>query len=229
MLYLIRHGQASFSSDNYDKLSTLGEQQAQLMGQELASMKLDGMPVVRGSMLRHQQTCELATQHFKASPDTKVHNDARWNEYEHQHILSCYDSRFATPAQMKAHLMQSTDPKAAFQQAFMGAMKRWMSDRHDSDYHETWGHFTARVLAAFETVCTTTPNALVFTSGGPISLVTCHLLGMPLTDFMRVNWTLVNTSMTKVRVDSASNASRLVSSNEHNYLVKQDKSWVTYT
>ena len=31
-LYLVRHGQASFSADNYDTLSTKGQQQATLLG-----------------------------------------------------------------------------------------------------------------------------------------------------------------------------------------------------
>ncbi len=36
-LFLIRHGQASFLSDNYDQLSETGESQAQALGEELTA------------------------------------------------------------------------------------------------------------------------------------------------------------------------------------------------
>ena len=36
-LLLIRHGQASFSADDYDQLSLIGEQQSSLLGEWLAT------------------------------------------------------------------------------------------------------------------------------------------------------------------------------------------------
>ncbi len=39
-LYLIRHGQASFGSDNYDQLSPLGQRQADVSGRFFCDTKL---------------------------------------------------------------------------------------------------------------------------------------------------------------------------------------------
>jgi broad specificity phosphatase PhoE len=35
-IYLVRHGQASFGAENYDQLSTLGQQQSQRLGEYFA-------------------------------------------------------------------------------------------------------------------------------------------------------------------------------------------------
>ncbi|MBM3814434.1 MAG: hypothetical protein FJW20_22650 [Acidimicrobiia bacterium] len=37
ILYVIRHGQASFLSENYDRLSELGERQSRLLGEHWLS------------------------------------------------------------------------------------------------------------------------------------------------------------------------------------------------
>ncbi|NWD90503.1 phosphoglycerate mutase family protein, partial [Pseudomonas sp. K5002] len=39
-IYLIRHGQASFGADDYDVLSPIGVQQAQVLGRHLAELGL---------------------------------------------------------------------------------------------------------------------------------------------------------------------------------------------
>ena len=84
ILYLVRHGQASFSADNYDTLSTKGQQQATLLGEYLAQKQLTPDAVFAGSMLRHNQTAELSLVSANNAP--VLINDARLNEYDHEHI-----------------------------------------------------------------------------------------------------------------------------------------------
>ena len=59
-IYLIRHGQASFGAESYDKLSPNGELQAILLGQYFNQILKEAPYVVAGSMQRHQQTATLA-------------------------------------------------------------------------------------------------------------------------------------------------------------------------
>jgi len=56
---------------------------------------------------------------------------------------------------------------------------------------------------------------IVYTSGGPISLIVCSLLGLPLTRFIDINWTLVNCGVTKVITRSSSKELALATLNEH--------------
>lgn len=55
-IYMIRHGQASFGSDNYVELSALGTEQGRLLGEWFANNRRKFDRIVVGSMQRHWQT-----------------------------------------------------------------------------------------------------------------------------------------------------------------------------
>ena len=57
-LYLIRHGQASFGSANYDQLSPLGQRQADVSGQFFADVGLYFADAVSGDLSRQRETGE---------------------------------------------------------------------------------------------------------------------------------------------------------------------------
>ena len=55
-LFMVRHGQASFGTGNYDQLSALGERQGVWLGEYFAERGIAFDRVVTGSMQRHRQT-----------------------------------------------------------------------------------------------------------------------------------------------------------------------------
>lgn len=57
-LYLVRHGQASFGTDDYDRLSELGRRQAVRLGEYWAERGLRFDAVLTGTLKRHAQTFE---------------------------------------------------------------------------------------------------------------------------------------------------------------------------
>lgn len=59
-IYLIRHGQASFGAENYDVLSPLGVQQAEILGDYLIETGVTLNACFSGEMLRQTDTA-LAT------------------------------------------------------------------------------------------------------------------------------------------------------------------------
>jgi broad specificity phosphatase PhoE len=58
VIYLIRHGQASFGQDDYDCLSEQGTLQATHLGNSLAKRQITFDKVIIGGMLRHRQTAD---------------------------------------------------------------------------------------------------------------------------------------------------------------------------
>jgi broad specificity phosphatase PhoE len=54
-IYLIRHGQASFGADNYDKLSALGHTQARHLAEYFSQRNIHPSHAICGNMTRHQQ------------------------------------------------------------------------------------------------------------------------------------------------------------------------------
>src|ERR1700682_3660168 len=62
MLCLVRHGQAAPSEKNYDRLSSLGEKQARLLGESLARRGVRFDRVFTGPRTRQQRTAEIAAE-----------------------------------------------------------------------------------------------------------------------------------------------------------------------
>ena len=81
-LYLIRHGQASFGSANYDQLSPLGQRQADVSGRFFADVGMHFAQAVSGDLSRQRETGEriLASQ---AEPAT-LRVDPRLNEVDNE-------------------------------------------------------------------------------------------------------------------------------------------------
>ena len=57
-IYLVRHGQASFGAENYDRLSETGHAQARIVGEALRSRLPSIDAVFTGTMVRHRETAE---------------------------------------------------------------------------------------------------------------------------------------------------------------------------
>ena len=57
-LFLVRHGQASFGTDDYDRLSAAGEQQGVWLGEYFAQQALTFDRVICGTLNRHAQTVD---------------------------------------------------------------------------------------------------------------------------------------------------------------------------
>ena len=80
-------------------------------------------------------------------------------------------------------------------------MMRWMSGDHDHEYREPWPVFRARCIAALERLLESagaSQNIIVFSSGGTIATLCQHLLGLPDQQTAVLNWSMVNSSVTKL-------------------------------
>ena len=231
-IYLIRHGQASFGQANYDQLSALGEQQAEHLGVHLAQRLTKPDGAILGSLKRHQQTAERVLAGFDSDLEAlNAQYLSGWNEYDHQELLACLRPEFETAESMMNYMRKQNNPSAAIEASFDDAMTRWMSGSHDEQYSETWLQFKQRVHAALETTIVSArekQNIFVFTSGGPISLVAQHLLGVPSEQLMRLNWTLLNCGVTKLVVTPS--RTFLSCLNEHSHFESaQTKHFLTYS
>ena len=67
-IYFIRHGQASFGSKDYDRLSGLGRDQALCLGEYLAGIGIAFDAAYCGSLRRQTETAEIVMRALKANP-----------------------------------------------------------------------------------------------------------------------------------------------------------------
>ncbi|HEX4895884.1 MAG TPA: histidine phosphatase family protein [Solimonas sp.] len=226
-IYLIRHGQASFGAADYDQLSETGFTQARVLGESLAARVPQADLVVCGGMRRHRQTAETALAAM--GRDAAWEEDAGWAEYDHVAVLAAYRAPREAMQQLETDPAHARDPRRVFQQTFAAAVQRWASGQHDQDYPESWPAFCSRVAEALQRLrerLGRSQTALVYTSGGPISVVAQRLLSLPAEQAFQLNWTLANCGVTKLIYSDR--GLYLSSLNEHACFEGTHASLITY-
>lgn len=228
-IYFVRHGQASFGAKSYDQLSTIGRQQAQVLGAYLAHILQEAPYVVAGDMQRHQQTAQLALA--ESFPEAKMHTLNAWNEFNHQQVFSQYDARFAQPELLKAEVAKASSPRAYLAQIFTQAIARWTDGDFHHEYDESWPAFKQRVEQGLTDLCQTLAKnqpryAVVFSSGGVISVVAGKILGLSPEKTFALNWAISNCSLTTLRL--VGDEPQLLSLNEHHYLKVHNNNLLTW-
>lgn len=200
-LLLIRHGQASFSADDYDQLSAVGAQQSRLLGEWLASCGPLPDQVAMGPRVRHRDT---ALHCLEAAGVTHTpHVLTGLDEVDHQELLARLRPDLAAPGALRAAMKQSDDPHRAFQRLFIDALQRWTSGAHDADYRITWPAFRQHVAQALQQLASSDADTIwAFTSGGPIAVIAAQTLQTPPGEAFTLSWPLVNTGVTRLRLGS---------------------------
>lgn len=209
-LYLIRHGQASFGQADYDLLSNKGCEQALVLGQSWQKHK-SPTSCYAGSLLRHEQTKHHFYRGLEKEPLNFICHSG-FNEFNHQDILVKYQPQWRKFDEMDKYFAQFPDPKKALAIAFESAVERWMSGDYDDEYKESWPKFQHRCIQALEDLIKQqtafkgtsedqSQEIVVFTSGGPITVILSHVLGLSRAQGLALNQQLRNTSVTKLLFD----------------------------
>ena len=214
VLYLVRHGQASFGTDDYDRLSDLGKEQSRITGRFLAAQGIEPDRIVHGEMLRQRQTAEGLLEGMGLSMD--AHVDSGWNEYAAWELTGVLDD---------------VDPRAKHDsKIFQGELERgaarWASGEHDEDYRETYKQFTSRVDRALDDAVAAMgsgQSTIVVSSAGAIAWTAARLIGGDFDQWMAFNRVTINTGITKIITGQSGTS--LISFNDHGH---QDPKNATY-
>ena len=226
-IYLLRHGQASFGSNNYDQLSAIGHQQARVLGAALRARGVKPDVLISGTMQRHLETASGALSALNS--ELAVTQHAGVNEFDHENVIEVAEPRYVDKLQMMGDMAATGDPRRAFQKFFQDAVSRWVGGNHDDEYKEPWSVFKLRCIGALEDLVKQTPpkgTSLVFTSGGTISVICAHLLGLNDAQAFTINWTLANAGITKLQ--AGRDGLHLISVNEHAHVEGTQPSMLTY-
>lgn len=217
-IYLLRHGQASFGTADYDVLSPVGELQAKALGDELRRREVRVHAVWSGTLRRQLATADACLP--AAGIDLEVRQDPRWNEYDHLGLVP--EGQAADPADLAASARR-------FQAALDDALSRWLAGDERIGTTGTWTEFSGGAFDAASEVFADLPKggaALVFTSAGLISALCARLLNLPPEGFLALNRTMANASITKL-VSGRSGVS-LLSYNEHGHFEGENRELLTY-
>jgi broad specificity phosphatase PhoE len=216
VLLLLRHGQGSMGTSDYDQLSELGYRQARSAGARLARADLSIGQVWSGALARQQDTA-LAVLAELGRPPSDLCTDVRLDEYDPRGVLGADAAGDPFAA--------ATTPASgrALQVTLDEALARWIQG--GADYPETHGAFTARVEAAVTSLAAMPGTTLAVTSAGVIAVACAQLTGLPADRWPALARIAVNASITKLITGST--GTHLLTFNDHAHL-EGDRSLVTY-
>jgi broad specificity phosphatase PhoE len=189
-LLLVRHGQASAGTDDYDRLSERGREQSRRLGQWLAASGHAFDRVVLGGMRRHRQSLDALGEGFGA-PLPEPHVDAGFAEFDHHAVFSNFAG--AHPDH-PAVLGVRDGGLPALGALIRAALDAWAQGKV-GDVPESWDAFGDRVCAAGERLVDAGGRTLVMTSGGVISRLAQRALGADVPVAIDLNLSLRNSGL----------------------------------
>jgi broad specificity phosphatase PhoE len=195
-LLLIRHGQASYGQTDYDRLSSIGEQQARALGRHLASRKLDAIFV--GPLRRQQQTAALAVEAGTTLPPTTTLDELA--EYPAFEILSRLGPRLVREQPRFTQLTTAPTPKL-LDEAFHLIVGRWARGEWTDDGIERVEHFVARVRAGLDRIiraASSGARVAAITSAGPIGVAVGLVFGTTHERMVRASVVIRNASISEL-------------------------------
>ncbi|MFT6153255.1 MAG: broad specificity phosphatase PhoE [Bermanella sp.] len=201
-IYFIRHGQASFGSANYDKLSDLGEQQACLVGQYLQQTDVMFDAMYSGSLLRQRETAQQVTAAYEKNDRhlPKLQIDERLNEIDANAIVMKLMPLVAeVQPQVTEWMEQAKQDKKAYQYILRACFKHWQKLEIEIEGLESWDNFYGRIKGCVDDIIRLNgsgKDVAVFTSGGVIAAVVQYALGLTDEGNYQVFEPVINASVT---------------------------------
>ena len=202
-IYLIRHGQASASEEDYDQLSDLGKMQSSLLQNYIQHKKIDAVYV--GPRKRHLQTYLEAQQ-----DDWPMAIQANWlDEFPAFDIVNLCGSQIAQRAPELGLIMDEIQAQKGvihpnYAQVLQKATQLWINGELQADELESFEAYEARLKMARGMLTRKRENNVVcFTSAGWIASFSGLLqMGDP-AQAIRSAWALYNASITTFKLEEA--------------------------
>ena len=209
-LFLIRHAQASFLSENYDQLSDHGIDQAKILGESLASNEFIFDKIYSGTLNRQQHTRQMVEGVYDAQKISfpKVIEEDRFNEYPAEEIMTSLGKYLVENNDVAANLykkcndsISETERHLYFQKLFELILESWVNnDTKEVNLSISWKDWSNGVRNAIDDIQSQAKSGEligVFTSGGPIGVSVQTVLDAPEIKAAELNWRVYNCSVTK--------------------------------
>jgi broad specificity phosphatase PhoE len=198
-IYLVRHGQASFGTDNYDQLSATGREQVQLLAEFFleSGEKIDR--IYSGTLQRQRETAEIIANAIGISEPVVI--DPAFDEYDGDVILRCFAESLA-PAELEAAGWPALkSDRRKFQLFLERAARAWVDARIQAEDMLPWHGFLGRITAGLANIMRTegrSKTLILSTSGGVIGTSVAHVLGLSNHMGVELNWAVHNASITRL-------------------------------
>jgi broad specificity phosphatase PhoE len=196
-LFVVRHGQAAFGTENYDCLTALGVTQARLLADYFAVRKLRFEAVFTGTLQRQIETARVM---FAARPDLGDVTHERFvglNEYDPDAVLMAHTGILPVPGEAAVR----RDPTVVREhfRRLRDALIAWAEDRIKPEGTQPFEAFQEGAVAVLVEARERFPdgNVLIVSSGGPIAATVAAALSAPPAVAIELNLRIRNSSSTE--------------------------------
>lgn len=220
-LFIVRHAQAAFGTDDYDRLTPLGHQQANWLGEYFAERGVTFDQVMTGTLRRHRETYAGIAAGMGRTPDAQERPGL--DEYDAEKLLAAWTARAGLPA------APPDGSRRTHFQWLREALGAWSDGSLPLDAHRSFDHFVddaRQALAAAQ--ASGAERVLIVSSGGPIAAMLGAVLGLAPRAIVNVNLQLRNAGVSELRCNAR--AIHCVSFNNVPHLDRADRrAAITYS
>lgn len=220
MLYLVRHGQASFGAADYDQLSDLGRRQSERLGRYWAERGVRFSAVITGSLRRHTQTWEGIAAGAGQTLAPLV-----WPG------LNEYDSLAVIRTVHAAPLPKPDTPEhyRRYFRLLRDGLAQWMAGTVSPEGMPSYVDFVRGITDALDHVRSEHLGqpVLLVSSGGPISTAVGQVLGLSPERTIELNMRIRNSAVTEFEFSAKRH--QLLTFNTLAHLdAPEHRDWITY-
>ena len=205
-LLIVRHGQASAGSDDYDQLSERGYRQAGILGTQWADEGIVPDSVYVGPRKRHQQTFETLAGANGSWPEPVCLDE--WDEHQAYSVvigaipgMADEDEWVADRARVSA--AGGAEGLTAYFDLYKHITRKWVRDELDLGDHsfEPWQAFRRRVHSGIDRILEIEGQGrtvVVVTSGGPAAVAIGRALRLDDERTLELSWIVQNIAVTEL-------------------------------
>src|SRR6056300_883174 len=143
-LILVRHGQASFGAESYDKLSDKGVEQVKILSQHWQALGERFDHIYSGTLLRQRETAQELLPLVDGEPTASVQLTG-FNEYNGDPLIRAHLRDMREAGDLSGPAQWPIQDERLFQKIFEKATARWIVDdldpRDDIADFERWSDF----------------------------------------------------------------------------------------
>jgi broad specificity phosphatase PhoE len=197
-IYLIRHGQASFGTDNYDQLSTTGREQVRILGAYFAETGERIDRIYSGALLRQRETADILGAAL-GNPPASI--EPAFDEYDSEVILRRFAASLTDAQLQEAGWPGLRTDRKRFQFFLERAARAWVDATIEAEEMLPWKGFHGRIVTALSAIMQRegrSKTLIVSTSGGVIGAIVAHVLGLASHVAVELNWSVHNSSITRL-------------------------------
>lgn len=197
-IFVVRHGQAAFGTDQYDRLTDTGFAQARLLGAYFALRHIHFDAVFTGTLQRQTETAQgIFEGHSDLGRNALQECFPGLDEYKPEAIMMAFTGEFRAPAAAAAQ----RDPVVVREhfRLLREALLAWAEDRTQPEDMVAFKTFQEGAVAALVAARQRFPdgNVLVVSSGGPIAAMVAAAMQAPPASAVELNLRIRNSSLTE--------------------------------